>query len=161
MKIKILLFILFLTGACLMLITCSSKDPQTGYPIVEEDVTFIIEPELVQCSCSGASECLVLNGESTCEKIRGFKHKAGDWEKVSVNVYERPEGVQNIGKFGYIFIKQLDRINYGEEPTLNRWCIFYEGEWNEITQKDCIITDTKIRDKFCKHTYASATSCPK
>ena len=71
MKTKNLILILLLIGMSLIL-NCQKKDPETGYPIIKEDQVLIIEPNLTQCNCFKGQECLVMNGESSCEAVRGF-----------------------------------------------------------------------------------------
>ena len=78
-------------------------DSQTGWPIVEIDKTLVIEPELVNCSCFVEKKCMVINGESECEGIRGFTFERGVRTTILVDVMERPHGIQDVGRYGYIF----------------------------------------------------------
>ena len=60
-------------------------------------------------------------------------------------MYERPSGIQDVGKFGYIFTKQVDKINNSDNPTLKELCVFYGGQWDERANQACAITNTHLQ----------------
>lgn len=148
MEIKNKTTILLLVGV--LLIYCTPKDPETGYPIIEQDKLFIIEPYLEKCTGLIERECLIVNGKRTYEGIRGFKHQEGVWTKILVDRFERTDDVQDVGKWGYILKKRLDEIDSRDRPTLERLCGFYEGQWIE-TQQNCRIENIDFRESYCFH----------
>lgn len=97
-----------------MTLACSFKNAEqkehskTKWPIVEKDKVLTIEPYRKPCNCFVPKQCLVINGKTECEGIEGFKHKEGVWTKILVDVYKRPDGIQDVGQFGYILKEILE-----------------------------------------------------
>ena len=119
---RIITYVLFLVGVFLLVLACNpeavprikdkdpksptfEKDPETGWPIVEKNKILTVGPYLNSCGCFHRQSCLVINGKAECECIRDFKHKEGVWTRFLVNVYKRPDGIQDVGQFGYILKK--------------------------------------------------------
>ena len=149
---KIYFFFLF---AIVLLVACNSTDPETGYPIVEKDIVFIIEPHLWECSGHpGQTSCLIINGKGSYDYIRGFEHKEGVWAKILVDKFENTDAtqgtLQDTNAFGFTLKKNLDEIKE-EDPTPKRLCEFYDGQWTEGTEKNCRIENTDLKKKYCEH----------
>ena len=155
MKNKSLYLICFLP-ILILLLSCTPKDPETGYPIIQEDITFIVEPDLWK-DCPDhpiTRDCLIINGKGTYELIRGFKHKEGVWKKILVDKYENTnvkEGrLADASLHDFILKEQLDEIRE-EDPTPRRLCEFYEGQWTEGAEKSYKINNTDLQEKYCEH----------
>ena len=149
---KLYFFLLF---TIVLLVACNSKDPETGYPIVERDIVFIIEPDIWECSGhEGQTTCLIINGKGSYDRIRGFKHEEGVWTKVLVDKFENTDvtqgSLQDTNAFGFTLKKKLDEIREAD-PTPKRLCEFYAGQWAEGTEKNCRIENTDLEEKYCKH----------
>ena len=98
-----------------MIIGCQSKDSETGYPVVEKGKTFVVGPYLKECSCFIEKQCLVVNGKTQCEGIRGFTYEEGIQKTILVDVYERPDNIQDVGKYGYILIRIIEEKRIEEQ----------------------------------------------
>ena len=148
--------ILFLLSVGFFLLGCSSEDPRTGNPIVEEDIILVVEPFTWECAGHpGQTRCLVINGEGTYHRIIGFNHVEGVWKKVLVNKFERPEVAEgrlaDVGRFDFSFKKELDAIRMEDNPTGIRLCEFYGGKWTGISRPNCKIEIIKLQEKYCEH----------
>ena len=125
MQTRIITFIFLLTGVFLLVLACNpevnpgvkgkdprsplfEKDPKTGWPIVEKNKMLTVGPYLLNCGCFHRQPCLEINGKAECEGIRGFNHKEGVWTRLLVDVYKRPDGIQDVGQFGYILKEILE-----------------------------------------------------
>ena len=68
-----------------------------------------------KCSCFIEKQCLVINGKTECEGIRGFTHEKGVQKTILVDVYERTDDVQDVGKYGYILRRVVEEKRVEEK----------------------------------------------
>ena len=118
-----LITITFILTTALWVVGCQSKDPETGYPIIEKDKTFVVGAYLKKCSCFVEKQCLVINEKTECEGIRGFTHEKGVQKTILVDVYERTDDVQDVGKYGYILKRGCGRKASGKISDMYKSCI--------------------------------------
>ena len=132
--IKSFFTVFFLLSSATYLIHCT--------PVIKDRIVFIIERDLVDCVGVGPRKCLVVNGGFFYTEVTGFQHTKGDLEKIEVKILDRSaerEGLMDVGTHEYVFLKELDRITKSEDPSPEKLCEFYNGQWDD-NQKKCLST---------------------
>ena len=111
---KILLTALFLFVSCQAPQQTNPVNPPSpgqlprGSKLIETNKEIVVGAYLVKCSCFIEKQCLVLDGQSWCDGIKGFQHEEGVEKTIIVDVYKNPEYIQDIGDIGYIFRKIIE-----------------------------------------------------